>query len=71
MTIPRPFTVRYNPYTQAIEVIDGKKRIVNVVRTLRERLSFSIFQLIHSFVSFRLDEMDTLLDALQRVEMNA
>jgi phenylalanine-4-hydroxylase len=35
MTIPRPFGVHYNPYTQAIEVIDGREQIVNMVRTLR------------------------------------
>jgi phenylalanine-4-hydroxylase len=35
MTIPRPFTVHYNPYTQTIEVLDGKEQIVNIVRTLR------------------------------------
>ncbi len=35
MTIPRPFTVHYNPYTQTIEVIDRKEQIVNLVRTLR------------------------------------
>jgi len=35
MTIPRPFGVHYNPYTQSIEVIDGKEQIVNMVRTLR------------------------------------
>ena len=35
MTIPRPFSVHYNPYTQTIEVIDGQEQIVNMVRTLR------------------------------------
>ena len=37
MTIPRPFSVHYNPYTQSIEVIDGKEQIVNMVRTLRSK----------------------------------
>ncbi len=37
MTIPRPFSVHYNPYTQTIEVIDGKEQIVNMVRTLRSK----------------------------------
>lgn len=37
MTIPRPFGVHYNPYTQSIEVIDGKEQIVNMVRTLRSK----------------------------------
>ena len=35
MTIPRPFSVHYNPYTQTIEVINGKEQIVNMVRALR------------------------------------
>jgi hypothetical protein len=45
MTIPRPFSVHYNPYTQTIEVIDGKEQIVNMVRTLRskEKNSIKIF----------------------------
>ena len=30
MTIPRPFSLHYNPYTQTIEVIDGKEKIVNM-----------------------------------------
>ena len=37
MTIPRPFGVHYNPYTQTIEVIDGQEQIVNMVRTLRSK----------------------------------
>ncbi len=37
MTIPRPFSVHYNPYTQTMEVIDGKEQIVNMVRTLRSK----------------------------------
>jgi len=40
MTIPRPFGVHYNPYTQAIEVIDGREQIVNMVRTLRSKKSY-------------------------------
>ena len=35
LTIPRPFTVHFNPYTQTIEVVDGKDQIINIVRTLR------------------------------------
>ncbi|CAF3374473.1 unnamed protein product [Rotaria sp. Silwood1] len=35
LTIPRPFSVHYNPYTQTIEVINGKVQIENMVRTLR------------------------------------
>jgi hypothetical protein len=44
MTIPRPFTVHYNPYTQTIEVINGKKQLVNMVRTLRSmKMNISFF----------------------------
>ncbi|CAF1522419.1 unnamed protein product [Adineta ricciae] len=35
MTIPRPFSIHYNPYTQSIEVIDSKEQIVNMFQTLR------------------------------------
>jgi hypothetical protein len=37
MTIPRQFSVYYNPYTQTMEVIDGKEQIMNMVRTLRSK----------------------------------
>ena len=36
-TIPRPFTVHYNPYTQTVEVINGKESIVHIVRSLRSK----------------------------------
>jgi len=31
-TIPRPFSVRYNPYTQGIEILDSKPQVENLVR---------------------------------------
>ncbi|XP_033740977.1 phenylalanine-4-hydroxylase-like [Pecten maximus] len=34
-TIPRPFTVRYNPYTQSMEVIDNKNQLLNLTRTIK------------------------------------
>lgn len=37
MIIPRPFTVRYNPYTQTVDVIDGEQKIVNIFRALRSK----------------------------------
>ncbi len=55
MTIPRPFSVHYNPYTQTMEVIDGKEQIVNMVRTLRSKEKIKIlfsFFLIDMFVCF-------------------
>ena len=39
-TIPRPFTARYNPYTQSIEILDNKEQIV--------KLSYDIAQDMHT-----------------------
>ncbi|XP_047472996.1 protein henna-like isoform X1 [Penaeus chinensis] len=33
-TIPRPFTVRYNPYTQSVEILDSKPQIQSLVREM-------------------------------------
>lgn len=33
-TIPRPFGVRYNPYTQSIEVLDSKHQIEELMQNL-------------------------------------
>ncbi|XP_074640101.1 protein henna-like isoform X2 [Tubulanus polymorphus] len=32
---PRPFAVRYNPYTQSVEILDSKQRISSLVRDIR------------------------------------
>lgn len=37
MKIPRPFTVRYNPYTQSVETINNKDQIVSIVRDLKSK----------------------------------
>lgn len=37
--IPRPFSVRFNPFTQSIDVIDNKKQLLNVVHDLRNDLN--------------------------------
>lgn len=37
--IQRPFGVRYNPYTQSVEVLSSAKRITAVVSELRGDLS--------------------------------
>lgn len=29
-TIPKPFSLRYNPYTQSIEVLDDTKQLTNL-----------------------------------------
>jgi phenylalanine-4-hydroxylase len=38
LTIPRPFTLRYNPYTQSIETISNKSQIVLMVRDLKSMI---------------------------------
>ncbi|KRT85912.1 hypothetical protein AMK59_2548 [Oryctes borbonicus] len=35
-TIPRAFGVRYNPYTQSIEVLDSKLQVENLIRDLNQ-----------------------------------
>lgn len=34
-TIPRPFSVRYNPYTQSVEVIKDKMSLEKVLSDIR------------------------------------
>ncbi|XP_067646343.1 protein henna isoform X5 [Eurosta solidaginis] len=41
-SIPRPFGVRYNPYTQSIEVLDSKKQITNLMDDINSE--FQILQ---------------------------
>nr|BBI36953.1 tryptophan hydroxylase 1 [Etmopterus molleri] len=38
-TIKRPFSLRYNPYTQSVEVLKDTKSITNVVKELRQELN--------------------------------
>lgn len=38
-TIPRPFSVRYNPYTQSVEVINCKQQIINLSNAIKGDLS--------------------------------
>jgi len=40
--IPRPFTVRYNPYTCSVEIIDSKKQLDNIIQDIR--LDMNILQ---------------------------
>ena len=37
-TIPRPFSVRYNPYTQSVEVIKDKPSMEKVLNDVRYEL---------------------------------
>ncbi|XP_013396180.1 protein henna [Lingula anatina] len=34
-SIPRPFAVRYNPYTQSVEVLENKHQVANLTRSIR------------------------------------
>ncbi|KAJ8262001.1 hypothetical protein GJAV_G00160970 [Gymnothorax javanicus] len=37
-TIPRPFSVRYNPYTQSIEVLDNNQQLTNLADTISREI---------------------------------
>nr|XP_033809407.1 phenylalanine-4-hydroxylase [Geotrypetes seraphini]XP_033809408.1 phenylalanine-4-hydroxylase [Geotrypetes seraphini] len=37
-TIPRPFSVRYNPYTQSIEVLDSAQQLKNLADTISSEM---------------------------------
>lgn len=39
LTIPKPFSLRYNPYTQTIETINNKNQLVNLVRDLKNDIN--------------------------------
>lgn len=39
--IPRKFGVRYNPYTQRIEVIERKEQILNVLKQVKSTKLFA------------------------------
>ena len=35
LSIPRPFSVRYNPYTESVEVIDDKSSVQKLVADIK------------------------------------
>jgi phenylalanine-4-hydroxylase len=46
-TLKRPFSVRYNPYTQNIEVLDSKDKILQFATTLRNDMDILTDALFH------------------------
>lgn len=38
-TLERPFSVRYNPYTETIEVLDSKEKVVKYASSIRGEMS--------------------------------
>ncbi|KAL3884241.1 hypothetical protein ACJMK2_030459 [Sinanodonta woodiana] len=40
-TIPRPFTVHYNPYTDSVEVITEKEQVIGLLRTIKGDLDLA------------------------------
>lgn len=38
MTVPKPFSIKYNPYTQSIDTITNQYQIVQVVRDLKNQI---------------------------------
>ncbi|XP_054715898.1 protein henna-like isoform X1 [Uloborus diversus] len=38
LSIPRPFTVRYNAYTQSIEILDAKPQVASLARDLQAEM---------------------------------
>ncbi len=37
MTIPKPMSLRYNPYTQSVEVLNDRNQIFQLVRDLTSK----------------------------------
>ena len=66
--IPRPFSIRYNPYTQSIEVINSKNQIINIVKDLRSKIQKNRFFISLPFIDFYLDELNVLEDALNKLK---
>lgn len=38
LTIPKPFAIKYNPYTQSIDTIDKPHQVVQIVRDLKNQI---------------------------------
>ncbi|XP_052239527.1 phenylalanine-4-hydroxylase-like isoform X2 [Dreissena polymorpha] len=38
-TIPRPFSVQYNPYTQSVDVIESQSQLLNLARNIKSEMT--------------------------------
>lgn len=38
-TIPRPFSIRYSPFTRSVEVIDNKMQLLSIIKDLRNEVN--------------------------------
>ena len=47
-TIPRPFGVRYDPYTQSIQILDSKRQIQKLISDI----NYEIRNLVDAFNKF-------------------
>ena len=45
--LERPFAVRYNPFTQTIETLDSKEKIISYTESLKSEMSNLIEALRH------------------------
>lgn len=65
MSIPRPFTVHYNPYTQRIEILDSKAQVDALARDIQG--SIYIYLDLFTLMNFSLGEMQILMDAMKKI----
>jgi phenylalanine-4-hydroxylase len=38
-TMDRPFSVRYNPYTQSVEIVDNRHQLTTMIKEVQSQLS--------------------------------
>ena len=47
MSLKKPFVARYDPYTQSIDILDKKEKIVRVVHSIQSQLETTVQALEH------------------------
>ena len=65
MSIPRPFAVHYNPYTQRIEILDSKAQVDALARDIQGLIY--IYLGLFTLMNFSLGEMQILMDAMKKI----